>query len=90
MIGLGCTSNFITDFVLPKKYLSPPADLFLAPYRRVWILAALIFAGGFISHQGLGSQYFYLIILVLAKIVADIVSAYLFNWVKPYTKDSLE
>lgn len=83
MLIAGCTSHFITDYILPKKYLTTvPSDLFFSPYSRVWILAALIFAGGFISHNGMGNQYFYLLILVLAKLLADILTYYIHSYSK--------
>jgi len=82
MLFAGCTSHFITDYMLPKKYLTTaPGDLFFSPYSRVWILAALIFAGGFISHNRMGNQYFYLIILVSTKLFADIVVFLFSNYV---------
>ncbi len=73
LIG-GCTASFITDYILPKKYLSTsPSQLLIAPYGRVIVLLTLIFAGGFISHAGMGSSYFYLAVLVIAKLSGDIV-----------------
>lgn len=77
----GCTSRFITDYILPKKYLSTsPSQLLIAPYGRVLVLAALIFAGGFISHEGMGDNYFYLVVLVIAKLSGDIVYWLMFNY----------
>jgi Family of unknown function (DUF6498) len=79
LIG-GCTASFITDYILPKKYLSAsPSELLVAPYGRVLVLIALIFAGGFVSHAGMGNNYFYLAVLVIVKLLGDGVSWLLFN-----------
>jgi hypothetical protein len=77
---VGYLANFYSRYIMTGIYKrTDAADLFYVPFRRLWILCAIIFSSQILLHRYTASINFYLAVMITAKLPVDLITHYYYQ-----------
>jgi len=77
---VGYLGNFYSRYIMTGLYKrTDAADLFYAPFRRLWILAAIIIWAQLLQGRAVANPIFYLTVMITAKLSVDIITHYYYQ-----------